>query len=326
MSLFLITGGAGFIGSHLADALLRDGHDVRVVDDLSTGRRDNLDPRAELHVGDVADPALLRAAASGAAGIFHLAAIASVARSNEDWLGTHRTNLTGTVSVLDTARAQGRIPVVYASSAAIYGDQGEDSMAEDARPAPRSAYGADKLGCELHARVGTMVHQVPTTGFRFFNVYGPRQDPASPYSGVISIFAARIAAGQRVTIHGDGRQIRDFVYVTDVVAHLLAGMGAMQREQADGTARLDVLNVCTGRGTSILTLAETLGRIAARPPAIEFGPPRLGDIRASLGNPEAAIAALGLRAQTTLGEGLSATCRDLGLIAQEPALRLATTA
>ncbi len=319
MSLFLITGGAGFIGSHLADALLCAGHDVRVVDNLSTGRRDNLDPRAKLHVGDVADATLLHDAASGVAGIFHLAAIASVARSNEDWLGTHRTNLTGTVCVLDTARAQGRIPVAYASSAAIYGDQGQDPVAEGARPAPCTAYGADKLGGELHARVGTMVHQVPTTGFRFFNVYGPRQDPDSPYSGVISIFAARIVAGRRVTIHGDGCQVRDFVHVADVVAHLLAGMDAMRHEQAHGTARCDVLNVCTGRGTSILTLAETLGSVVGRQPTIEFGPARRGDIRASLGNPQAAIATLGLRAQTTLPDGLSTTCRSLGLVAQEPA-------
>ena len=311
MSLFLITGGAGFIGSHLADALLYHGHDVRVVDDLSTGRRDNLDPRAELRAGDVADPALLRAASSGAAGVFHLAAIASVARSNEDWLGTHRTNLTGTVNVLDTARALGRIPVAYASSAAIYGDQGEGPVSEDARPAPRTAYGADKLGGELHARVATLVHQVPTTGLRFFNVYGPRQDPASPYSGVISIFAARILAGRRVTIHGDGRQSRDFIHVADVVAHLLAGMEAMRREQAQGRTRSDVLNVCTGRGTSILSLAETLGSVAGRRPAIDFGPARSGDIRASLGNPEAAIAALGLRAQITLADGLATTCRSL---------------
>lgn len=321
MSLFLITGGAGFIGSHLADALLHAGHQVRVVDDLSTGRRDNLDPRVELQVGDVADTALLRRASAGVSGIFHLAAIASVARSNEDWIGTHRTNLTGTVSVLDTARAQGRIPVVYASSAAIYGDQDPGPVAETARPAPCTAYGADKLGSELHAAVGAMVHKVPATGFRFFNVYGPRQDPASPYSGVISIFAARIVAGQRVTIHGDGHQVRDFVYVTDVVAHLLAGMIAMQQEQAGGQARSVVLNVCTGVATSILTLAETMGGVAGCQPTIDFGPARIGDIRASLGDPTAAITALRLRAQTSLAAGLSVTCHSLGLVTQ-PAMYL----
>ncbi len=316
MSLFLITGGAGFIGSHLADALLQAGHGVRVVDDLSTGRRANLDPRAELHVGDVADTALLRAVSAGVAGIFHLAAVASVARSSEDWIGTHRTNLTGTVAVLDTARAQGRIPVVYASSAAIYGDQGPGPVAEGARPAPRTAYGADKLGSELHAAVGAMVHKVPAIGFRFFNVYGPRQDPASPYSGVISIFAARIIAGQCVVIHGDGRQIRDFVYVADVVAHLLAGIATMQQEQAGGRARSEILNVCTGLGTSILTLAETLGGVTGRQPTVDFGPARVGDIRTSLGNPEAAIATLHLRAQTSLKNGLAATCDSLGPIVQ----------
>ena len=322
MSLFLITGGAGFIGSHLADALLHAGHQVRVVDDLSTGRRDNLDPRAELHVGDVADTTLLHAVSAGVVGIFHLAAIASVARSNEDWIGTHRTNLTGTVTVLDTARAHGRIPVVYASSAAIYGDQGPDPVAETAHPAPRTAYGADKLGSELHAAVGAMVHKVPATGFRFFNVYGPRQDPASPYSGVISIFAARIVAGQRVTIHGDGRQVRDFVYVADVVAHLLAGMAVMRQDQAAGRTRSEILNVCTGVGTSILTLAETLGGVAGRQATIDFSSPRLGDIRVSLGSPEAAIATLRLRAQTSLATGLSTTCRSLGLIVQQPATYL----
>ena len=322
MSLFLITGGAGFIGSHLADALLQAGHQVRVIDDLSTGRRDNLDSRAELHVGDVADKTLLHAASAGVAGIFHLAAIASVTRSNEDWIGTHRTNLTGTVTVLDTARAQNRIPVVYASSAAIYGDQGPGSVSETARPAPRTAYGADKLSSELHAAVGALVHKVPATGFRFFNVYGPRQDPASPYSGVISIFAARMIANQCVTIHGDGRQIRDFVYVADVVAHLLAGMAMMQQDQAASRVRSEVLNVCTGVGTSILALAETLGGVAGRQATIEFAPPRLGDIRVSLGNPEAATARLHLHAQTSLAAGLSVTCRSLGLVVQQPAKHL----
>lgn len=322
MSLFLITGGAGFIGSHLADALLLAGHQVRVVDDLSTGRRDNLDPQVELHVGDVANRALLHAASAGVAGIFHLAAIASVTRSNEDWIGTNRTNLTGTVTVLDTARVQHRIPVVYASSAAIYGDQGSGAVAENARPAPRTAYGADKLSSELHAAVGALVHKVPATGFRFFNVYGPRQDPASPYSGVISIFAARIVADQRMTIHGDGRQIRDFVYVTDVVAHLLAGMAAMLQDQAAGQVRSEVLNVCTGVGTSILTLAETLGGVAGRQATIDFAPPRLGDIRVSLGNPEAATARLHLHAQTSLADGLSITCHSLGLVVQQPAMHL----
>jgi UDP-glucose 4-epimerase len=302
MSLFLVTGGAGFIGSHLVDALLGAGHRVRVVDDLSTGRLDNLDPRAELLRGDVADAALMRRAMQDASGCFHLAAVASVARSNDDWCGTHRTNLSGTVTVLDAARAAGGVPVVYASSAAIYGDQGEGAVTEDAPARPRTAYGADKYGCELHAAVAFGVHAVPTLGCRFFNVYGPRQDPASPYSGVISIFAARIAAGQGVTVHGDGGQTRDFVFVADVVAHLLAGMRLLH-----SSPQAEVLNVCTGRPTSILGLARAIAAAAERRVGITHGAARVGDIRGSLGDPAKATALLGLRAATPLDEGLAAT-------------------
>ncbi len=302
--LFLVTGGAGFIGSHLADALLRRGDAVRVLDDLSTGRRENLDPRCDLRVGDVADPAAVQDAMRGAAGCFHLAAIASVARSNEDWVGTHRVNATGTVAVLDAARTAGPggapVPVAYASSAAVYGDQGEGPIREDAPLRPRTAYGADKLASELHAFVAAAVHGVPTLGFRFFNVYGPRQDPSSPYSGVISLFAARLAAGRPLGIHGDGGQTRDFVFVADVVEHLLRAVAAA------GPPRALVLNVCTGRATSILDLAGMLGVAMGRgAPALEFGPARRGDIRASLGDPAAAQSALGCVAATRLEEGLA---------------------
>ena len=224
MALFLVTGGAGFIGSHLGDALLAAGHSVRVLDDLSTGRRGQVDPRCDFVQGDVVDPQVVRAAMAGVAGCFHLAAIASVARGNEDWRGTHLVNQTGTVTVLDAARAAGSVPVVYASSAAVYGNLGDAVAHEDVRPAPLTAYGADKLGSELHAAVALQVHGVPSVGLRFFNVYGPRQDPHSPYSGVISIFAALVAGEGTVTVHGDGEQVRDFVYVGDVVAHLMASM------------------------------------------------------------------------------------------------------
>lgn len=301
MAFYVVTGGAGFIGSHLADALFRAGHRVRVVDDLSTGRRDNLDPRVELQVGDVADRDVMRAAMRGADGCFHLAAIASVARANEDWLGTHRVNQSGTIAVLEAARDAGRIPVVYASSAAIYGDQGETRLHEALPPAPLSAYGADKLGSELHARVAFRVHGTPTMGLRFFNVYGPRQDPRSPYSGVISIFAERISHRRRVTINGDGQQTRDFVFVEDVVAHLLAGM-----QRLLSRAEASVFNVCTGRSTSIVGLAETLGEISGWVPSISFAPDRAGDIRTSLGSPSAARLALGVGQTTGLAAGLAA--------------------
>src|SRR5580658_5449763 len=211
---YLVTGGAGFIGSHLCDALVADGHAVRVLDDLSTGKRANLPAGAELIEGDIADPAAVRQAVAGVDACFHLAAIASVARGVDDWLGTHRANLTGTITLFDELRRQPRpVPVVYASSAAIYGDCADLPIKESATKHPLSAYGADKYGCELHARVASHVHGVPTVGLRFFNVYGPRQDPRSPYSGVISIFCERLAAGRSVTVDGDGLQSRDFVYV-----------------------------------------------------------------------------------------------------------------
>lgn len=299
MAKYLVTGGCGFIGSHLVDALVAEGHGVRILDDLSTGKRENAPRQAELVVGDVADAALTRRAFEGCDGCFHLAAIASVQRGNEDWLGTHAANLTATIAVLDAARV-GQRPVVYASSAAVYGDNPELPLKESAQTRPLSAYGADKLGSELHARVATLAHGVPTFGFRFFNVYGPRQDPASPYSGVISIFVDRIRAGREVVFFGDGAQSRDFVYVADVVRHLLA---AMRRKPAPPA----VFNVCTGRSTTIRELASTVAGLTGSELRARNEPARVGDIRASLGDPAAAVAALGVRAETPLAEGLRLT-------------------
>ncbi len=302
MATYLVTGGAGFIGSHLVEALLAAGHRVRVLDDLSTGKRENLPRGVTLLEGDVADADLVRRAMQGAAGCFHLAAIASVQRSNEDWTGTHRTNLSGTVAVLDAARGCGRVPVVYASSAAIYGDPRATPIMEATAPAPLTAYGADKLGSELHARVAWLVHGVPTLGCRFFNVYGPRQDPHSPYSGVISIFAARVAAGQPVVVNGDGGQSRDFVFVGDVVSHLLAGMARLH-----GAPQAEIVNVCTGRATTLLQLLDALEALCGLRAERRFGPGRAGDIRVSLGDPGRAVALLGQRASVTLDQGLAMT-------------------
>lgn len=303
MAIFLVTGAAGFIGSHLCDALLAAGHTIRGLDDLSTGRAENLDPRCTLLRGDVADPVAVREAMAGVDGCFHLAAIASVARGNEEWLLTHRVNQGGTVAVLDAARAAGGLPVVYASSAAIYGTL-PGVAAEDLAPAPQTAYGADKLGSELHARVAGLVHGVPSVGLRFFNVYGPRQDPHSPYSGVISIFARLVGAGEPVVVHGDGSQTRDFVYVGDVVRHLLAAMDGAAMQRAGATPGAQVFNVCTGRETSIVELARTLGALSGREVQIEHGPARPGDIARSVGAPDRAVAGLGVRAETRLAEGL----------------------
>jgi UDP-glucose 4-epimerase len=298
--LFLVTGAAGFIGSHLVDALLAAGHTVRGLDDFSTGLMENLDPRCQVVRADVADPIAVRWAMQGADGCFHLAAIASVARTNEEWLATHRTNQTGTITVLDAARHAGGVPVVYASSAAVYGDVPGGVAHEDLLPRPRTAYGADKLGSELHAAAAWQVHAVPTFGLRFFNVYGPRQNACSPYSGVISIFARQLASGGPVSVHGDGLQIRDFIHVSDVVVHLLAAM-----EHLRTTPEATVANVCTGRPASVLEVLRILSDIYGRTPRVVHGPARPGDIRQSVGDPTAARAVLGVQARMSLEAGLS---------------------
>ena len=272
MSRFLVTGGAGFIGSHLCDALVRRGDTVRVLDDLSTGHRSNLPEGVELTVGDIADPDTALAATEGVDGCFHLAAIASVERGVNDWLGTHRANLTGTIAILDAIRRHGtRTPVVYASSAAVYGDCRTIPIPEAAERRPLSAYGADKYGCELHALTASHVHGIPTTGLRFFNVYGPRQDPRSPYSGVISIFCERILAGQPIRVYGDGAQTRDFIHVGDVVAALGAAMRAARDARpadAPGVQRLHGtrhLGRGTGRGDRRSGREKSERRPHARP-------------------------------------------------------------
>ncbi|WP_448206152.1 NAD-dependent epimerase/dehydratase family protein [Azospirillum sp. sgz302134] len=303
MAHYLVTGGCGFIGSHLADRLIADGHRVTILDDLSTGKLENKPTLARLVVGDVADPEAVRHAMEGVDGVFHLAAVASVQRSRELWAETHRTNLSGTITVFEaarTARNGDPVPVVYASSAAVYGDNTATPLREDAATRPLSAYGADKLGCELHARVAWEIHGVPTVGFRFFNVYGPRQDPNSPYSGVISIFARRVSRGEDVDIHGDGLQVRDFVFVGDVVRYLAR---AMER-QPQGA---EVFNLCTGRPTSLLMLLDVLQELCGSRVRRHHRPARAGDIRVSIGDPSRLRTAFGESCRVGLLQGLGAT-------------------
>jgi UDP-glucose 4-epimerase len=302
MPHYLVTGGCGFIGSHLVDALLAEGHVVSVLDDLSTGRTGNLQAAARLTVGCVTDAGVVAQASEQVEGIFHLAAIASVARSNDEWLWTHRVNQSGTVTVLDVARER-RLPVVYASSAAVYGAQAKLPLAETLPPAPLTAYGADKLGSELHGRVAAAIHGICTAGLRLFNVYGPRQRPRSPYSGVISIFVDRVCRGLPLTLHGDGRQTRDFVYVGDVVRAFSLAMGHCRREPV---AEAVVANVCTGHGTAIAALAARLMAGAGRSVAVERSAARAGDIAVSVGDPALAAALFGFRATTPLDAGLAA--------------------
>jgi len=312
MSLYLITGGAGFIGSHLCDALIARGDSVRVLDDLSTGRRENLAAGVELIVGDIADPAAALKATDGVDGCFHLAAIASIERGLTDWLGTHRTNLTGAITIFDAIRQHGtKAPIVYASSAAVYGDCQTIPIPETAERQPLSAYGADKCGCELHAITASHVHGIPTIGLRFFNVYGPRQDPKSPYSGVISIFCERIMNAAPIHIYGDGTQTRDFIHVTDVVAALLASMRLRP-------AAASVFNVCTGQATSILQLARAIGGLAKKIPNMKHKPPRTGEIRNSLGDTTEMRRVLGLDDLMPLRDGLVTVLTHLHAPRQAP--------
>lgn len=299
MSSYLVTGGCGFIGSHLSEALLAHGHAVRVLDDLSTGTLDNLPKSTSFICGSVNDPATVSRALDGMDGCYHLAAIASVERCRADWAESHRVNQTGTIMLLE-AIARRPIPVVYASSAAVYGNNPDLPLREDASKRPTSAYGIDKFGSELHARIAAEIYAVPTAGLRFFNVYGPRQDPASPYSGVISIFADRIRRGDGITIYGDGASTRDFVCVADVARALLATMSHLHTTPAAAS----VFNVCTGQAVTILDLAHQIATLCDVTASIRNAPPRIGDIMHSLGDATAATAALGLPPPTPLADGL----------------------
>jgi UDP-glucose 4-epimerase len=299
MAKYLVTGGCGFIGSHLVENLLRDRHQVIILDDLSTGKRENIPSHCEIIVGDVADKHTVHKCMQGVDGCFHLAAIASVQESNENWIRTHQVNLSGTINVFEAAR-KNKTPVVYASSAAVYGDNADIPLKESSAVSPMTAYGADKLGSEQHARVATLVHGIPTTGLRFFNIYGKRQDPSSPYSGVISIFMDRINKGLSIRVYGDGMQTRDFIYVEDVVQYLRKSMKEIGNHPK-------VFNVCTGNSVTVNQLAQTIMSITGLQGNIEYCPSRKGDIRGSVGDPFFAKQKLNISARYSLIEGL----RDL---------------
>lgn len=311
MVKILVTGGCGFIGSHLCKTLVAQGASVRVLDNLTTGSRAKLAPGVTLQVGDITDDAALLRALDGVDACYHLAAIASVERCTQDWNGTHRVNLSATIRLLEAARERA-IPVVYASSAAVYGHAGAARLEEAAPTRPLSAYGADKLGCEQHARVAGHVHGLPTAGLRFFNVFGPGQDPASPYSGVISIFCDRLRRGEAIDIFGDGTQTRDFIFVGDVVRALVAAMRA-------ASPAAPVLNVCTGRGVSVRELAEMIAELTGAPLVVRQRSPRSGEIAHSVGSPDRVRAELGLGAPVSLRAGLLQTLKWMGM-ADAPAL------
>jgi UDP-glucose 4-epimerase len=300
MPTFLVTGGAGFIGSHIAEALVARGDRVRVLDNLSTGRLSNLDGlrgRIEFVEGDVADAPLVAELVRGADCVFHEAALASVPRSVEAPLDTNAACVTGTVTVLDAARRAGVRRVVYAASSAAYGDRPDSPKRESHLPSPTSPYGAAKLAGEYYCQAFTATYGFETVCLRYFNVFGPRQDPNSPYSAVIPRFIAAMLAGRPPVVYGDGRQSRDFVFIADVVrANLLAA-------EATGVAGR-TLNVGTGRGTDLLHLLDVLNRLLRTSIAPQHDPPRPGDIRESLADITQAQTLLGYRPQIEFDEGL----------------------
>jgi UDP-glucose 4-epimerase len=290
----LVTGGAGFIGSHLTDALVAAGHEVHVVDDLSTGRVENLETAlergAELHVEDVTDAAWMidLAAIVRPDVVFHLAAQIDVRRSVDDPAFDAGVNVAGTAAVLDAARRAGTPRLVLASTAAVYGRPGQIPTPEDSPVAPISPYGASKAAAETYLGVYGRLHGMSTLALRMANVYGPRQDPHSE-SGVVAIFSAAAVAGYPAIVFGDGSQTRDYVHVSDVAAAFVAA----GRSQATG-----VLNVSTGRETSVLEVAEGLGL------TIQYAPRRTGEIECSCLDPSAARRELGWHARTALYDGL----------------------
>ncbi|WP_112662539.1 NAD-dependent epimerase/dehydratase family protein [Microvirga flavescens] len=302
MERYLVTGGCGFIGSHLVDALIAGGADVVVLDNMSTGRFENLSIAADLVVGDVRNRTLVRKVATGCDGIFHLAAIASVPKCTKQWHAAHTVNLSSSIGVFEVASDRD-LPVVYASSSAVYGDAPHTPIDEEDQKRPISPYGADKLAMELHAYAGARVRGLNSFGLRFFNIYGPRQDASSPYSGVVSIFMQKALQEQPLLINGDGRQTRDFVFVGDAVAACCA---AMRRIQNRSDAAAEVSNVCTGQGTSIRTLAEYISQLLHRPLELTNGPARAGDILTSVGSTSRLSTLLNFKPKTPLLVGLEA--------------------
>ena len=296
----LVTGGAGFIGSHLVDELVGNGCRVTVLDNLSTGHRNNIDhlgDRIDFVEGDIRDAGLLNQVVKGCEVVFHQAAVVSVSQSVLDPSHSCEVNDLGTVRVLDASRRNGVRRVVMASSSAVYGDDPRMPKTEDMAPKPLSPYAVQKLTGEFYASVFGELYGLETVCLRYFNVFGPRQDPSSPYSGVISIFMNKATAGEVPTIYGDGGQSRDFIYVKDVVrANLLAA--------TETAAAGRVFNVGTGVVIRILDLWKLIGGLSNVQIDPVFDPPRAGDIRESVSDIGRIRQSLGFRPQMALHQGL----------------------
>jgi UDP-glucose 4-epimerase len=309
MATVLVTGGCGFIGSHLASALVGRGDHVRVLDSLATGRKENLGDhlaQIELFVGDVNDQALVTQAVAGVDVIFHEAALASVPRSVEDPLASHTACATGTVVLLNAARLAGVKRVVYAASSSAYGNQPTPLKSESDLPSPLSPYAAAKLAAEYYCHAFYHSYGLETVCLRYFNVFGPRQDPNGPYAAVVPLFAKKLLVGEAPTIYGDGQQTRDFTYIDNVVqANLLAA--------SVPAAAGKTFNVGSGQATSLLDMLSLLQSILGTNLPPKFAPARTGDVRDSLADISLARTILGYDPKVDLAEGIRRTVEFMRL-------------
>ena len=302
MAHYLVTGGAGFIGSHLTEALVRRGHRVRVADSLVTGKRSNLDhlPHVELLEGDLADLDFARRAVDGCEFVLHQAAIPSVPRSVSDPVTSHRANVDATVNVLVAARDAGVRRLVFAGSSSAYGDTPTLPKHEDMPVSPLSPYALQKVIGEQYLQMFTRLYGLETVSIRYFNVFGPRQDPSSPYSGVISVFATALLENRSPMIYGDGEQTRDFTYVANVVDGVLR---ACEAPDASG----HIINVATGGRISLNQLFETMRTLIGARVQPTYAEPRAGDVRDSQADIRKAREILRYEPTVSFEEGLRAT-------------------
>jgi nucleoside-diphosphate-sugar epimerase len=300
VGVYLVTGGAGFIGSHIVERLRSRGDQVRIADDFSSGRRENVPAGVDVVDGDLADPAVAAKAVAGCEFIIHQAAIPSVPRSVNDPVRSHRANVDGTLNVLIAARDAGAKRLVFAGSSSVYGDTAVLPKREDMRPAPLSPYALQKLIGEQYCQIFTRLYGLETVVTRYFNVFGPRQQPGSPYSGVISLFIEALAEGRAPKLHGDGKQTRDFTFVGDVVTGVLR---CCEAPNVSG----EVINVAAGGRISLLELIRSLQMILKTNVTPEFGPTREGDVRDSQADIGKARKLLGFAPSVPFDEGLRQT-------------------
>lgn len=310
MTKYLVTGAAGFIGSNITEELVKLGQDVRALDNLSTGRMANIEhllSDIEFINGDIRDPATLAGAVRGVDYVLHQAALASVPRSVSDPLASHECNATGTLNVLVAARDANVKRVVYASSSSVYGDSPTLPKREDMPVDPLSPYAVNKLTGEHYCKVFALVYGLPTVALRYFNVFGPRQDPTSQYAAVIPAFATAMLEGRRPTVYGDGQQSRDFTYISNVVA---ANLLACERDEAVGC----VLNIACGQRISLLELVDRLNKLLGTSIEPIFEPPRKGDVKHSMADVGQAAAKLGFSCTLDFEEGLARTLKALSSV------------